>query len=143
MWTAEKSSAGLRRDRRGAGNRASSTTNEMRNKRLRKIKHPAQANIHHGIIILRFNIHDADWLGNPRVVDENINSSEILDDLPGDGLAGVFLSHVANVSPMVLPQDGGFLLRRIPLELKQRNRCAVFSKETGRGITNSVLRCRT
>src|ERR1700722_2745460 len=118
MWTAEKSSAGLRRDRRGAGNRASSTTNEMRNKRLRKIKHPAQANIHHGIIILRFNIHDADWLGNPGIVDQNINSSEILDDLLRDGLAGLFLGHVADESPMVLPQNGGFLFRRIPFEIE-------------------------
>src|ERR1700722_2743790 len=118
MWPAEKSASGLRRDRRGAGNRASSTTNEMRNKRLRKIKHPAQANIHYGIIILRFNIHDANWLGNPGVVDQNINSSEILDDLLGHCLAGLFLRHVANVSPMVFPQDGGFLFRRIPFEIE-------------------------
>src|SRR5580692_13105258 len=107
MWATEKSSAGLRRDGRGAGNRASSTTNKMRNKRLRKIKHPAQANIHHGIIILRFNIHDADWLGYPGVVDENINASEILDNLLGNSLAKVFLSHVADVAPMFCAQDGG------------------------------------
>jgi hypothetical protein len=71
------------------------------------------------------------------------NASKILYNLLRHRLAGVFLRHIADVSPMVLTQDCSLLLRRVLLKIEQRNCCALFGEETCCCKADPIFRRRT
>ena len=108
--------------------------------RLRHQQRAAQIDIKNTVVILHANLQCLNRLSNPRIIDQHINTPEVLKDLVDSATNGEGIGDIGCQTevPVTTRQCAG--LGGLQIQIEHHNARTLLSKAGGCGPANAALR---